>query len=130
MEEINEIQEINLKLMEKASFNSFNGKLVVAELLKNKDLWEAVVMDREFCEKAEAESYLIGCDLIKLRDLSSGYWNVDTLFILSSGKDDRLLKAVAKGLDADEVDWVKRDKAEKMLGCYPAKKKILRVWWD
>ena len=124
---MNAIQELNLELIEKASFNNFDGKLVVSELRKNRSLWTAVVMDREYYESAAKDG---GCNLIKLRDLPDDMWNVDTVFILSSGKDDKLLMAVAKGWSADEISWIEGEKAGKLLGSFPAKQKILRAWWD
>jgi hypothetical protein len=129
MKKINVIQELNLKLIATVRFNDLNGKMVVAELRKNKDLWDAVVIDREYYAEPKKDSQS-GCDLIKLRDLPDNLWNVDTVFILSSGKDDILLEAVAKGWSADEIEWIKGDRAGTLLGSFPAKQKILKIWWD
>lgn len=117
VQEINEIQELNFKLIEKTNFNSFNGKRIVELLKQHNDLWEAVIVDRLN-------------SLIKLRDMKSGYWNVDTLFILSTGNicKDNQLRNLLKELNADEVNIVRN--ASELLGEYPTKKRILTAWWN
>lgn len=116
---MNKVQELNLELMELASFNSFDGKAVVKSLKENQDLWAGAVMGRF--------GY---AELIQLRDIDSGYWSIDTLMILSSGKDDDKLELLAKSWSADEVDWLSEEEAADKLGSWPTKKRVLRVWWD
>jgi hypothetical protein len=99
------IQEIHLELIRRATFNHLNGPKVVEDLEKHRDLWQAALIDRPS-----------GVD-IKLRDLPENHWNVDTLFILSSGKDDDKLELLAKSWRPDEVNWIEG-------------KRILSVWWD
>ena len=117
---VNKIQKLQFALMKEASFNGFLGEQVVDDLLSHKDLWKGVVMDRLD-------------DLIKLRDISDGYWNVDTLFILPSGKDNAKLATLAANWNADEIDWIEGDEAQRLLGVGGSTYKglrILRVWWD
>src|SRR5207253_387024 len=73
------VQEIQLELIRRTRFNAFDGERVVAALERHRDLWEAVLMDRS-CFSDPGRLPLAG--LIKLRDLSHNYWNVDTLYIL------------------------------------------------
>ena len=126
---IGEAQRLNLRLMEIASFNSFDGQSVVRSLLKNRDLWQSVVMDRD-------SNYSPGyCDLIKLRDLGNEtrervgeYWNVDTLYILvEAGKATKLRKLTSKWA-ADHVEWIAN--SNRHLGSGGSYDKVLRVWWD
>lgn len=70
--------------------------------------------------------------LIKLRDIAGGHWNVDTLYILSSGADDVALARLAQHWDADARYWVSGGKAAALLGeagpgLHP---RILEIWWD
>jgi len=140
---IHEVQRLNLRLMELASFNEFNGPEVVKSLLDNKELWQACVMDRSTFFSVEELNERKGnwsiC-LIKLRDmgeettkrLGQGCWNVDTLFILPS--QDKLEQAkiykLAKTWNADEVNWIGWPVAGSLLGGYFHKAtRILRVWW-
>ena len=138
-----EIQRLNLRLMELATFNEFDGPRVVLSLLSNKDLWQACLMDREsFCDPQvnnERHSSLSIC-LIKLRDMSDETtarlgrqcWHVDTLFILPM--DDKRtqvrLYELAKTWKADEVDWIEWPVSGELLGGGMKGQRILRVWWD
>ena len=99
------LQDIQLELIRRSSFNKLNGPQVVADLEKHQDLWRSALIDRPS-----------GVD-ITLRDLPENAWNVDTLFILSTGKDDEKLELLAKSWRRDEVNWIEG-------------KRILSVWWD
>lgn len=116
---MSKVQDLNFELMELASFNSFDGKAVVADLKKHQELWHGAVMGR-----------FVYSQLIALRDISGGDWNVDTLMILSSGKNDGELELLAKSWEADEVDWLSDEEADRLLGSSPSWSKVLRVWWD
>ena len=99
MEKINKTQKLVFELMKKATFNEFDGKKVVKDLIENRDLWRAVVMDREGYSPYN-ESLLV-IDLIKLRDLEADVYNVDTVFILPADGDEvmRKLETLAKKLE-------------------------------
>lgn len=116
MSNINKVQELQFELMKLASFNSYDGEEVVADLIEHKDLWHGCVLDRD--------------DLIKLRDISDDYWNVDTLYILTTGKNDEKLQQLAEKWNADEVDYLSDKEASSQLGTSHPKGKVLRVWWD
>jgi len=128
------VQRLNLQLMEMVSFNKFDGTQVVKDLLDYKDIWESCVMDRE--------STFDNISLIKLRDMGRemveriGYpiWNVDTLFILVNTKDaseniERMV-TIAKEWNADEIDYLPKENAQKLLGGGLEDPKVLRVFWD
>ena len=114
---MNEVQKLELELVRHASFNNCDGPQVVADLEAHTDLWRGAVMTR------------VGFgELICLRDIENGHWNVDTLFIsAASGKEDELEKLALRSWSADEVSWV--EDGGDMLGVWPAPK-VLRVWWD
>lgn len=128
------VQEIQFELMKIASFNNFDGDLVVEDLKDNPDLWIGAVMDRAGYSRTD-EKYKPVISLLKLRDMSLGYWNVDTLFITpKEGKEDELFE-LASDWKADEVGWIGEEDACIALGSYSPeartnKKQILRVWWD
>jgi len=131
MEKINKTQKLVFELMKKATFNEFDGKKVVKDLIENRDLWRAVVMDREAYSPYN-ESLLV-IDLIKLRDLEADVYNVDTVFILPADGDEvmRKLETLAKSWNADEIDWITGKEANRCLGIGGFKgEKILRIWWD
>lgn len=111
-------QQIQLALIRQASFNNFDGEAVAADLEANRHLWNACLMTR-------LES------LIQLRDLDSGYWNVDTLFVLVKNPEHKTeLKEMADTWGADHVFWLNADQAGRLLGQYPPSGSVLRVWWD
>jgi hypothetical protein len=115
---ISKIQSLQFDLMRRSTFNDFDGPRVVRDLLAHRSLWCGAVMDR------------LGPDaLIKLRDIGMNYWNVDTLYVLSSGKNDAALAALAHRWHADEVVWVGGADASALLGT-SERHRILEVWWD
>jgi hypothetical protein len=113
---INKIQQLQFELIKNASFNSFDGEQVVNDLINHRDLWHGVIMGRD--------------DLIHLRDIEAGLWRVDTLHILSTGKDDNKLKSLAKEWNADTYDFESDEKASRLLGTSKPKGRVLSIWWD
>src|SRR5262249_16900550 len=95
------VQEIQLELIRRSTFNDFNGEKVHASLLKHHDLWQAVLLDRQGVANYAIPRHLLIAGLIKLRDLPDNIWNADTLFILT----DNRAKAEQMARIADEEDW-------------------------
>ena len=116
---MNKVQELQFELMKLASFNEFDGDMVVEDLKAHSDLWKGVIMDREgYVEKPHCVSLTL--DFIKLRDIEDDYWNIDTIFIKPVEGKEKQLEAIAKKWGADEVDWIEKTDAGK----------VLRVWFD
>ena len=117
MEKICKVQRLMFDLIRLASFNDFDGQMVVQNLTEHRDLWLGCIMD--------------GNDLIKLRDISDNLWNADTLYIITTGVDDEKLERMATDLwCANEVIYLNKDEAEHRLGTYPCEYKVLKIWWD
>jgi hypothetical protein len=115
---VTKVQAIQLDLLRRSSFNNLKGARVARDLLKNRKLWCGALIDR-----------LGGDALIKLRDLDENVWNVDTLYVLSSGANDRLLTRLARRWHADAISWVGGAAASRLLGDSRAAR-VLDVWWD
>jgi len=116
MNEINRVQNLMFELMKLASFNSYDGQQVVSDLIDHKDLWRGAILDRD--------------DLIKLRDIENDKWNVDTLFILTTGVNDVKLEELAHEWCADEIKYLSDEEAKHALGqSYPLGR-VLSIWWD
>jgi hypothetical protein len=118
---ISKIQALQFQLIRRSSFNNFDGVRVARDLMRHRRLWCGVIMDR------------LGNDaLIKLRDIGSNEWNVDTLYVLSSRVDDRALAALARRWQADALQWVGGSAADDLLGeaGVVPHRRILEVWWD
>ena len=115
---ITKIQAIQFDLMRRSSFNNFDGPRVARDLLRHRRLWCGAILDR------------VGDDaLIKLRDIDENYWNVDTLYVLSSEANDAALVGLAHHWQADAIQWVGGAAASKQLGV-SGRSRILEVWWD
>lgn len=142
------IQRMMLDLIEMSTYNSFDGKKVRADLDSMRSRWEACLMTRD------------GDCGITLRDLSSGCYNVDTLYILTSRRNVASVVKVAKTWRADHIlkitsagqfgadRWESGDgesfkfhklKHEKQnvanflgawLGAEEDGRVIVRLWWD
>ena len=115
---VTKIQAIQLDLIRRSTFNNFDGPRVTRDLLSHRRLWCAAILDR-----------LGDNALIKLRDIDENSWNADTVYLLSSGADDRSLSRLARTWQADDVYWVNAADASQMLGTSESFR-ILEVWWD
>lgn len=118
--EINEAQDLQFRLMELATFNEFDGHQIIADLKDNPNLWLGVVLGD-----------IGGRNLIQLRDISKGEWNVDTLYILCQKEKAKELKRLASSWNANDICWVKS--VQSALGDWTEESKELKVlslWWD
>jgi hypothetical protein len=115
---VNDAQRLNLELIRLASFNAFDGPRVVADLLAHRALWQAAFMKRD--------------DLVPLRDLPEGYWNVDTLYVLAQPGSEAALASLAEGWWPDALTWIEGEDAQRALGSSgpDPQPRILCLWWD
>jgi len=114
---INATQELVLKLIERASFNNFNGTKVAEDLRRYSHLWNSVFMISE-------------TPLLALRDMPQNIYNADTLYIIPSGEDDEKLVQLAETWRPDSIDWLEGQEAGRLLGYYGRSVRILVLWWD
>src|SRR5919197_2759642 len=73
------VQEIHLELMRRSEHNAFHGARVLADLLIHRQDWQAVLFDTY----GLATDRGLPARLLKLRDMASNDYNVDTLYILA-----------------------------------------------
>lgn len=95
------VQEIQLELIRRTRFNSFNGEQIYASLLKHRALWQAVLLDRPGLANYAKPRHLLTAGLIKLRDLDDNLWNADQLFILTAQR----AQAVQLARIIEDEDW-------------------------
>lgn len=102
------MQDLQLEIIRRTSFNGLKGELVHAGLLKYRDLWRAIILSEQ------------GDGLIRLRDLWDNHWNADTLFINANSVEDanRLAEIGREEWNADEVMVGRETKVSVWL------------WWD
>jgi hypothetical protein len=72
-------------------------------------------------------------DLIKLRDLPDGRWNVDTLYILTREEHQFALAQLVRTWQPDLTRWLGRSEAADEMGFADddlGDRRVLAVWWD
>jgi hypothetical protein len=116
---IGKSQKFQLDLIARTNFNLCNGKRVAELLRENRKMWLSAYMP---------------LDAISLRDMDTGSWHADTLYIYAAdGWQHSLEELVREQFEADEVHWIGGSSAANMLGISPLKRTsnvILSVWWD
>jgi hypothetical protein len=127
------VQDIQLELLRRTSFNALDGERVSTSLLKHRNLWLAVLLDRPGVPNYAEPGHLLTSGSIKLRDVPDNFWNADELFILTPTRQaaDQLARIV------EEEDWggqvqVYKDQAEidRAVGTGRQELGLLSVWWD
>lgn len=104
-EGINHTQFLMFELIKRGNWNGFNGEEIVAYLLKNKDLWDGVILNTDYY-----------C----LRDIEDDNYFCDTLWIKTSEDKVKDLKTkIKRNLNPDEIS------VQRELGCV-----YLSCWWD
>ncbi|MBB5916776.1 hypothetical protein BJY24_005688 [Nocardia transvalensis] len=125
------IQQIQLELIRRASFNSFDGPRVADSLAAHADLWLAACIDRPGLPGAIDQ--LPAGSLITLRDLGDNHWNADTLFLLTENDhqaQELFHIAGAESWDADTIIFHDREETNAALGTGGRDYVLLSLWWD
>ncbi len=128
------VQEIQLELIRRTKYNAFDGERIYASLMKHRELWQAVLLDRPGLANYQKPRHLLMSGLIKLRDLDDNLWNADTLFILTAKRE----QAVQLARIIEEEDWggekpIVHDDQEEIdyaLGTGRQEYGLLSIWWD
>lgn len=102
------MQDLQLEIIRRTSFNGFKGELIHVGLLKYWDLWRTVILSEQ------------GDGLIRLRDLWDNHWNADTLFINANSIED-----AEKLAEIGQEEW---NADEAIMG--RSTKVSVWLWWD
>ncbi len=102
------MQDLQLEIIRRTSFNGFKGELIHAELLKYRNLWRAVILSEQ------------GDGLVRLRDLWDNHWNADTLFINANSVEDANELA-----EIGRMEW---NADEAVVG--KSTRVSVWLWWD
>ena len=116
LESLSKAQRMYFDLLLMSSFNAFDGKRVAGDLLKNRELWQSLLMTRS----------QLG---IILRDLPDGEHNVDTLYVLAHPGREDALRHLADTWSADEIEWIQGEDAIVFMGSSSGGS-VLVAWWD
>jgi hypothetical protein len=127
------VQDIQLELLRRTSFNALDGDKVCASLLRHRHLWLATLLDRPGVPNYTEPGLLLTSGLIKLRDLPDNLWNADTLFILTRTRAQaRELTRIIRDEDwGGEVQvYERQEEIDRALGTGRQEYGLLSVWWD
>ena len=110
-----------------------DGERVCASLLAHRQLWLAVLLDRQGVPNYAHPRFLLTVGLIKLRDLPDNFWNADTLYVLTETHE----RAREMARIADEEDWggevrvyEDQDEIDAALGTGRDEYGLVTIWWD
>lgn len=127
------MQDIQLELIRRTTFNDFDGEEVCELLARHRGLWRAALLDRVGVPNYAEPTRLLTGGLIKLRDLKDNVWNADTLFVLTKSiAAARELAAAFEAAEMGAMPEVHDDMAENdnAMGTGRQTYGILTVWWD
>jgi hypothetical protein len=125
------VQDIQLELIRRHRYNLFDGQRVYDFLMKHRDRWRGVIMDRFGFVGQNDDGTWWG--LIKLRDLPGNSWNVDSLVVMTDTVESA--RELAHLIDAadlcgDKIEVEDPEKAARALGISPCPYGLVSVWWD
>ena len=124
------IQEIQIELIRRRHFHAFDGQRVADCLMRHRNLWEAVMMDRLAISHPGSLPTL---GLMKLRELPTDKWNVDTLYILARSKEDaeKLAEILNRRQWGGMVDLhADLEEVDNAIGGAKPGQAIVAIWWD
>lgn len=114
-------QELQFELIKQASHNSFDGEWVVDTLKANPDIWDAAMIGN-----FETSNFLT-----PLRDMRQGFFNADTLAILTTKDREPFVEEMIQMWEPDEVRWLTNKQTAKALGeSHPRDKRVVLAWWS
>jgi hypothetical protein len=127
------VQEIQLELIRRTKFNDMDGEHIARALVQHRDLWSAVLLDRQPYWSKDFRQ-LPSSWLIKMRDMPHNIWNADTLFLVTdSPQKARQLADIATGGDhwgGEVIVHEDREETDRALGAGRHSYSIVTVWWD
>jgi hypothetical protein len=127
------VQDIQLELIRRSRFNTFDGEVICALLAEYRDHWKAVVFDRHGYPNFDQPMHLLRGGLIKLRDLDRNIWNVDSIFVYTHTPEQAKVLAEAfeeSGTGAMPIVYDDQEEIDMALGIMRQKCGLLKVWWD
>ena len=127
------VQDIQLELIRRSTFNTFDGERVCELLRRHRDIWRAVIFDRPGLPDYTSPGHLLIGGLIKLRDLEDNIWNVDTLYVMTNTTDQA--RELAHAFDREDIGAMptvhdELKETDRALGTGRQEYGILTVWWD
>lgn len=104
-----QIQFELLKLCPKFKDNYLN---IIQSLIDNESYWDTMIVDNPL--------------MVKLRDLSEGIWNADTIYIMTHHRE--IMEAVIEGWNPSAWEWV--SDVDDFLGGADVDCHVIKIWFD
>jgi hypothetical protein len=127
------VQDIQLELIRRSSFNAFYGERIYQSLLKHRALWTAALLDRPGLPNYQNPVQLLIAGLVTLRDLPHNLWNADTLFVLTvspAAASELAAIAESEGWGGEVQVHEDREETDAALGSWRTTYGLFSVWWD
>jgi hypothetical protein len=127
------VQDIQLELIRRTRFNTFDGEVICELLAKYRSYWIAAVFDNNGVPNYRNPGQLPVGGLIKLRDLDRNILNVDSLFVMTHTRAQA--KELAGAFDESDTGampilYDNQEEIDMALGIMREEYGLLKVWWD
>ena len=120
------VQDIHLELIRRSEHNAFHGERILADLLAQRQDWQAVLFDTY----GLATDRGLPARLLKLRDMVYNDYNADTLYILAvNAEAAQRLATLAESWGAEPHIYNQED-TERALGTSCTNERLVQMWWD
>lgn len=117
---ISRAQQAQFELI-RLAMADFNGEQIVADLEAHAAWWRGAIIG----------NFESQADLLALRDVASGFWNADTLMLLTTSEHAHRLAVLVCRWGADDVRWLEEAETARRLGRSAADGlQVLQVRWD
>jgi hypothetical protein len=120
------VQDIHLELIRRSEHNAFHGDRVLADLLAQRQDWQAVLFDTY----GLATDRGLPARLLKLRDMAYNDYNADTLYILAVHAEAAQRLAALAEFWGGESHIYSQEDTERALGTSGTNERLVQMWWD
>ena len=114
------VQDIQLELIRRTTYNAFDGGQVYADLMAHRELWKSAMLYRN--EHG-----------IMLYDIVDNFWNADILLILAKDEDSAIaLTDIAAHWHSDGGAQIySLEETQKAIGRWSKEnERLVSLWWD
>jgi hypothetical protein len=105
-------QQIQLQLLKLCPKFNNNADDIIRSLIDNEPYWDSMIVDNDL--------------MVKLRDLGTGIWNADTIYIMTHHRD--VMEPVVESWNPSAWEWISNP--DDFLGGADVDCQVVKVWFD